>query len=261
VQQEKWEAALAPAKTAVDTSPEPRESWLQLLAVVQSQLRGYADLAVTLERLVAMAPGKKQYWLQLAAVQKQLDREAKALATLRLADEGELLSEDRELRQLARLLFLREQPYECASVMEAAINAGVVEEDAEAFELVSNCLIAARESERALEPLARAGELSSDGEMYLLLGQLHLQRERYGPALEALEKALEKSKPEQRGAVQLLIGVAQLGSERFDDAERAFRAAQGDEKLRRAAESYLRYVQEQRQRREQEQALRIASQG
>jgi tetratricopeptide (TPR) repeat protein len=95
--------------------------------------------------------------------------------------------------------------------------------------------------------------------MYLLLGQLHLQREEFAPALAALEQALARAKPERRGSVQLLIGVAQLGSERFDDAERAFRAAQGDEKVRRAAESYLKFVQEQRARREQQQALRTAS--
>ena len=73
-----------------------------------------------------------------------------------------------------------------------------------------------------------------------------------------MNQALPKAKPERHGSIQLLIGVAQLGSERFDDAERAFRAAQGDEKVRRAAESYLRFVQEQRAR-QQQQALRTAS--
>jgi hypothetical protein len=53
--------------------------------------------------------------------------------------------------------------------------------------------------------------------------------------------------------------VAQLGAERFDAAERAFLAAQGDEKLRRAVESYLRLVQEQRARRAQQAALPAAS--
>ena len=114
---------------------------------------------------------------------------------------------------------------------------------------------------RPWQPLAKAAELAPDGELYLLLGQIHLQREEFEPALDALEKALAKAKPERRGSVQLLIGVAQLGAEHFDEAERSFRAAQGDEKVRRAAESYLKFVQEQRLRREQQAVLRTAWNG
>jgi tetratricopeptide (TPR) repeat protein len=157
------------------------------------------------------------------------------------------------------LLYLQELPFQCAEVVEQAIESGEVEADADSYGLLANCFLAARESEEALVPLARAAELSPDGEMHLLLGQLLLQRESYDSALEALRSALERVRPERRGSVQLLIGVAQLGAERFDAAERAFLAAQGDEKLRRAVESYLRLVQEQRARRAQQAALPAAS--
>lgn len=252
VQQEKFEAALEPARMAVDMSPKPKESWLQLLAAIYIQTRDYPNVAATLERLVAMAPGKKQYWVQLAAVQHHLERDARALATLKLADSAQLLDDDKEMRQLARLLFLRELPFECAQAVEKGIESGKVKPDAESYRLLANCYLAARETDRALGPLAKAGELSSDGDMYLLLGQLHLQRDRYAPALDALQKSLAKAKPAQRGSVQLLIGVAQMGAERFDDAERAFKAAQNDDKVRRAAESYLRYLEEQRALHKQE---------
>jgi tetratricopeptide (TPR) repeat protein len=218
VQQDRFEAALAPAKTAIEMSPKPRESWLQLLAAIYIQLKDYPNVAATLERLVAMAPGNKKYWVQLAAVQHHLERDAKALATLELADTAELLKDDKEFRQLARLLFLREMPFQCAKAVEEGISAGAVKPDADSYRLMANCYIASRETERALEPLAKAGELSDGGEMYMLLAQIHLQRERYQPALESLEKALAKAKPEQRGQVRLLMGVAQLGDERYADA-------------------------------------------
>ena len=136
---------------------------------------------------------------------------------------------------------------------------GVIAPDADAYKLVSNCYIAARENERALEPLTKAAELSPDGDMYMLLGQMHLQRDRFAAALDALEKSLAKAKPEQRGPVNLLIGVAQLGAEHLDAAERAFRAAHGDEKVRRAADSYLKYLEEQRARRDQPETVQTAS--
>ncbi len=259
VQQEKFQDALVPAKTAIERSAAPRESWIQLLAAIYIELRDYPNVAATLERLIELSPDKKQYWVQLAAVQHHLERDAKAAATLQLAEQAALLNEDREFRQLARLLFLREQPYQCAKTVEEALKNGVVKPDAETYRLLSNCYIAARESEKALEPLAKAAELAPDGEMYLLLGQMHLQRERFEPALDALQKALAKSKPERRGSAQLLIGVAQLGSERYDAAERAFRAAQSDEKVRRAAESYLKFLDQERARRIGQGALQTAS--
>jgi tetratricopeptide (TPR) repeat protein len=259
VQQGKFREAVEPARIAVERSPQPKESWLQLQVAIHGNLKDYPTVAAVLARLASLNPGKKLYWIQLAAVQNHLEREEEALATLQLAHQAELLGDDTEFRQLARLLYLQALPLQCAQVIEAALADGSVEPDADAYGLLSNCYLAAREGDEALAPLARAAELSPDGEMYLLLGQLHLQRDEFAPALEALQHALARAKAERRGAVQLLIGVAQLGSDRFDDAERAFRAAQGDEKVRRAAESYLKFVQEQRARREQQQALRTAS--
>lgn len=259
VQQEDFQAALEPARKAVEMSSSPKESWLQLLAAIYIQTRDFPNVAATLERLVEMTPAKKTYWVQLSAVQHFLERDSKALATLKLADTAKLLEDDKEKRQLARLLFLRELPFECAREVEEGLASGTVEPDAESYRLLANCYLAARETDKALGPLAKAGELSPDGDMYMLLGQLHLQRERNQEALDALQKSLAKAKPEQRGSVNLLIGVAQMGAERFDDAERAFKAAHNDDKVRRAAESYLKYLEEQRALRKQDDPLQTAS--
>lgn len=259
VQQEKFDLALEPAKLAIEKSDKPRESWVQLLVAIYSQQRDYAHVAETLQRLVAMAPSNKKYWVQLAAVLNYLQRDEEALATLRVADVAKLLAEDPEYRQLARLLFVRDAPFQCAQEIAQAISTGAVKADAEAYRLMSNCYIAARENDKALEPLEKAAELSTDGEMYLLLGQMHLQRDRFAAAVDALEKALARSKPERRASVHLLLGVAQLGSERFDDAEREFRVAQSDAKTRAAAESYLKFTAEQRARQDQKKLLRVAA--
>ncbi|HEX5065357.1 MAG TPA: tetratricopeptide repeat protein [Myxococcota bacterium] len=252
----KWKEALPPAKAAVDKDPKPRESWVQMLVAIYSNLQDYPNVADTLQRLISMSPQKKQYWTQLAAVQNLIEREAGALATLQLAHTAGLLTDDREYRQLARLLFLREMPYWCAKVIDEGIKGSQVKADADAYKLMSNCLLASREMDLALEPLEKAGELAPDGEMYTLLGQMHLQRDRFQPALEALNKALAKAKPDQRGQIDLLIGVAQLGQNNFDAAERAFNAASADKKVHAAAASYLKFLNDQRQRKQMEEMLK-----
>ena len=92
-QQEKFTEALEPAKTAIAMTPTPRESWFQLLVAIYSQQRDYANVAATLQRLVEIAPANKKYWVQLSAVLNFLQRDPEALATLRLADVANLLSE------------------------------------------------------------------------------------------------------------------------------------------------------------------------
>lgn len=246
VQQEDFAGALEPATIANQKASPPRESWLQLLASVQFQLQDYPALADTLKQLVAVAPGTKRYWVQLATIENSLGKDEDALATLGVAHVGGLLSDDREYRQHARLAFVQNLPDQCAKTLEEGLEAGVVEPDAESYRLLANCYIAARETDQALEPLAKAGELAEDGQSFLLLGQLELQKERFDSARKALQQARAKSGPSDRASIELLIGIAELGSEHYDDAEQAFRLAQADETTRSAAESYLKHLEQKR---------------
>jgi tetratricopeptide (TPR) repeat protein len=246
VQQEDFAGAAEPASNAIALSTKPKESWLTLYGVVFSQLKDYPKVETALQQLVELAPSKSQYWVQLAAVQHHLGQDEKALATMELAHRAGLLKTNKEVRQLASLLFLRQQPFECAKVMEEAMTAGTVPADAEAYRLMANCLIAAREGEKALEPLAKGGELAPDGDMYLLLGQMYLQRDEHDKAIGAFEKALQKAKPEQRGSIHLMLGIAQLGVDHFAEAERFFHLAVDDSKVNRAAESYLKFLESKR---------------
>jgi len=261
VQQEKYAEARVPAQEAIGRMGQPRESWLQLMAAIQFELQDYAGVAATLERLVALSPQTKRYWIQLATIENTLGRGGDAVATMGLAHTARLLDEDREYRQLARFFFAHDLPYRCAQTMEEGMTAGVVHGDGEAYELLANCLIAARETDRALAPLAKAGDLLPSGQSLLLLGQLHLQRDRFELAREALAKALAKAPDEQRGSIELLVGIAQLGANRFEEAERAFRSASADQKTRAAAETYLNHLEQKRMRAQQEasQGVNLAS--
>jgi len=66
----------------------------------------------------------------------------------------------------------------CAHTLEEGMASGKIKGDADSYQLLANCYIASRDTDKALAPLARAGELSTDGKGYLLLGQL-LAIERY----------------------------------------------------------------------------------
>lgn len=246
VQQEDFAAALAPARTAIEKSPQVRESWLQLLAAIQFQLQDYAGLVDTLRKLVAVAPGTKRYWVQLATIENSTGKDDEALATLGIANIAGLLQDDKEIRQRARMCFVRDLPECCARTLEEGLESGRVAKDAEAWQLLANCRIAARETDLAVEPLKNAGELGTTARPWLMLGQLELQKERFAEAQQALTKALAKAEPSERGSIELLIGIAELGRKRYEEAGKAFEAARNDEKTKTAAESYLKHLEQKR---------------
>jgi tetratricopeptide (TPR) repeat protein len=250
IQMQRLEEAVAAAEQAVSLTPDPREGWLSLQAHAYFLVKDYPKMAATLERLIVRSPTKKSYWLLLSAAYFELDRDEDARSIVQLAYRQGLLDQDREVRALARLLLSNGLPYEAAKVIEKGMADAVVPAQKDTYELLTNAFLQAREGEQALEPLAKGADLAEDAQLYMLLGKVHLQGDRYQEAVAALNQGLAKAKPEQRGRVYLLIGVAQLAANRLDDAEVAFRsAARGDEKVRTEAESYIKFVTQERARR------------
>ncbi len=249
IQMQRLAESVEAAEQAVALTPDPREGWLSLLAHTYFLVKDYAKMAGTLERLIVRAPTKKSYWLLLSAAYFELDRDDEARSIVQLAYRQGLLDQDREVRALARLLLSNGLPYEAAKVLEKGMADAVVPGQKDTYELLTNAFLQAREGEQALAPLTKGADLAEDAQLYMLLGKVHLQGDRYQEAVAALNQGLAKAKPEQRGRVYLLIGVAQLGANRLDDAEVAFRSARGDEKVRTEAESYIKFVTQERARR------------
>ena len=249
IQMERYPEAVVAAEKAVALSSNPREGWLSLLAHSYYLTKNYAKMAGTLETLVERMPNKKSYWMLLSAAYFDLDRDEEARSIVQLAYRQGLLDQDREVRALARLLLSNGIPYQAAGVIEKGMKDKVIPSQKDSYELLTNAFLQAREGDRALEPLIKGAELAEDAQLHILLGKVHLQSNRYPEAIAALNQGLAKAKPEQRGRIYLLIGVAQLGANHLDDAERAFRSALADEKARSEADSYLKFVAQERERR------------
>jgi tetratricopeptide (TPR) repeat protein len=154
-----------------------------------------------------------------------------------------LLTEDKELRRLARSYLYHDLPYPAAQVLEKGIAEGAIEADAESFELLANSWIAAREYDRSLPPLQKAADLSEDGNLFVRLGQVHLQREEWGRAAEQLQEAIEKGGLKNPGNAQLLLGIAYYNDRRVGQARSSFVRAREHESTRAKAESWITHIE------------------
>jgi tetratricopeptide (TPR) repeat protein len=231
-------AALRQGERALEKSPKPRESWLQLVLSLCIEEKDFQKAVGVSETLVALF-AKKTSWSQLLAIYSHLEDYKRALAVMALMHAQGMLGEERELTQLAQLYLFNDLPFEAGRVLDEALAAGKIEGTAQTWRLLSDAWVNAREREEAQQPLAKAAELSEDGELYVRLAQIQLEREAWGAARESLRRALQTGKLADPGNAQLLLGIASANDKDWERARAAFAAAAKYEKLRRSAEQWL----------------------
>jgi tetratricopeptide (TPR) repeat protein len=246
-QQEDFNRALAPAQKAVELmdKAKPNESWLSMLSALYLQREQYREAIPVLQQLVAAAPDKKTYWMQLSSVYGQMEDYPNALAIMQLANNVGLVTEDAEVRRLADLLLFNDVPYRGAQVLESAIEKKIVNVDDKLYEKLANCWIAAHEYDKSIAPLQRAAELSSSGDTFVRLGEVQVQREDWPAAIAAIQRGVEKGQLKDPGSAQLMLGIAHYSQKNYDAAVPFFQRARQSDKHRQIADSYLQAIQAQ----------------
>jgi tetratricopeptide (TPR) repeat protein len=240
--------AIGPARTAVEMTETPRQGWLQLLLALYMEQKEYKKAVPLLEDLVSRFP-KKAYWIQLAAVYSELGRDLDSLAAQQLAHAQGLLTTDRELTRLAQLFLFNDLPFSAAQVMQTGLDEGLIENKSANWRLLGDAWLSAREYEKALGPLHNAAELSDDGDLYVRLGQVYIQREEWDKAVETLGQALGKGSLKDVGNAHLLIGIANYNRKKIGAARTSFAKARDSETTKESADRWLKHIErEQRAR-------------
>jgi tetratricopeptide (TPR) repeat protein len=246
-QQDDFNRALAPAKKAVELMDQtkPNESWLGMLSALYLQREEFREAIPVLERLVSVAPDKKSYWMQLSSVYGQIEDYAKALGVMQLAYSAGLVTDDSELRRLADLLMFNDVPYRGAQVLEAAIEQKTVNVDEKLYEKLANCWIQAGEFEKSLPPLQRAAELAPTGDLWVRVGEVHVQRDDWTGVISAVGRGVAKGQLKDPGNAQLMLGIAHYNKKEYSAARPFFERARQSERHRQLADSYLQAIRAQ----------------
>ena len=240
-QLEEIEDAIIYAGTAIDLSPEPQESWLQLLAALYVQNQDYASAAPVFEELVMRFP-KKQYWVQLSLIYGARDNFRHSLAVQQIAYLQGFLTKDDELRRFARSYLYASLPHQAALILDEGLRDGSIDPESDAYTLLANSWIQAREFERSLEPLMKAALLADNGNLYVRLGQVHMQREEWPAAVNLLHQAIDKGGLDSPGMAQLLLGISYYNNDRVDSARSSFAHARKHEKTRKQASDWIAHI-------------------
>jgi tetratricopeptide (TPR) repeat protein len=244
-QMDDFARALPPAKKAVELMDKPQEGWLGMLSALYLQREEYREAVPVLQRLIAVVPEKKTYWMQLSSIYGQMEDYPNALAIMQLAYASGLVTEDSDVRRLADLAVFNDVPYRGAQVLETAVEKKLVTLDDKLYEKLANCWIAAGELEKSIAPLQRAAELAAIGDLFVRLGEVHVQRENWPPAVEALQRGIDNGELRDTGNAQLMMGVANYSQKKYAEARPWLERAQRSDKHRQTATSYLQAIRAQ----------------
>lgn len=216
---------------ATDTV-EVKEQWYQLALSAHWELGDFTKVRDVLEILLINWP-QPRYWTQLAAVYQELGDETTSYSLTEAAyKQGFLDDKPIQIVNVAQIQIARGAPIKCAWVMERAFKDKLVQKDAKNLRLLGQCYMMANEWAKAIDPMIASAKLESDGDLWLQIGQVQMQLDRYKDAIESFEqvdKAFLNSKDDKaqdkRLTAAMQQGTAYTELKEFEAAHKAFNEA------------------------------------
>ena len=231
------------AEEAISLAEKPKATWFQLLAANFFELDRFGEAALILIDMTSLWPDKTAYWEQLAGVYMVMEKPQKALATLKIAFDLDLLEKESTLKSLVQLALMQGIPEHAARLLEDAIAAEFLPVEEQYLDMQAQAWVMARESEKALLTLKKLTELQDGGEAWMRIAQIHVENTEWSEARVAISNALQKDL-DSPGKAWLLLGIAQSELGMFNDARSALRRAVAFEDTARSAKAWMRYSED-----------------
>jgi tetratricopeptide (TPR) repeat protein len=202
---ERYPEAIAVLKPAIESSPEPRADWIQLLMGAYADGGQPGEAAKLAEQVAAKTPADKRAQMNLAATYIQTEQFDKAAAIYeKLRASGEL-TEDRDYRNLY-ILYLNSEgkEKEAISAINEGLEKGILKPDHQAYVALAQAYYFADQAGPAIEAYKKAAPLAPDGETYLNLAKVLANEGRAAESKQAAQAALDKGIKNPDDAKKLL---------------------------------------------------------
>ncbi|MES2490363.1 MAG: hypothetical protein V4607_11265, partial [Pseudomonadota bacterium] len=220
----------------------PKENWLALLRAVFYEEKQYLKSAKVLEILVSLYPENGSYWQQLAGMNGILERQQEQMYILHGAYRAELLKNESDYLNLARLYMVQDIPYPAAQLLAKGMKAKVIKINAETLQLYAQALVMAKEYERQIPVLTKLTEMTGESKHYVYLAQAYFQIDKWPEASEALRSALKAKNVTKPAEIQVQLGNALYNSGKLEQARDMFAAAAKNPSTAESAANWVKFV-------------------
>lgn len=236
------------AKSAIEKSDAPQQSWYELLIAGYYETRMYRDAALLLETMINKYPDNDNYWLLLVAVYQQNKQEKKALAISELAYEKGILKGD-DIIQLAQTYLYLQLPLEAAAVLDSEINNGTIDYSKANIELLSNSWLLAHDKEKAAFILEQYVSKFNDISLRYKLAHIYVELENWDKAKNTLEAVVTDknitTQPEIEATAWLLLGISSYHKKDTVRSKQALNKALAFKQTRAQAKWWLNQIEEE----------------
>ena len=185
----------------------PPEPWLRLQAGLAYELGDLKRAAATVRRLL-VTYNHADDWINLSSLHQLMHDMPRAAATLSTGERFGLLQEADHLLRMVQLQLMAGAPFEAATQLEQALNAGLIEATEDNLKLLSRCWLLAREARRALPVLERLVRDHNDIDAQIQLGLIHFEVGEWESAAKAFDQVLPRVPAERRPDVSGWLAIS-----------------------------------------------------
>ena len=198
-QTERYQEAIPVLQQAIAASPEPKDSWNQLLMASYAEAGQTGEAVKAAEALAAKTPNDKKAQLNLANMYMQADQMDKAAAVMDKLRASGQLTDEKEYKQLYSIYANTDKKEkDVIAVINEGMQKGILKPDYQTYLALAQSYYYSDQVPQAIENWQKAAPLSKDGETYLNLAKVLHQEGRIPEAKQAAQQALAKGvkKPE-----------------------------------------------------------------
>jgi len=237
---DRFDEATVALKQAIDSSPEPQDSWSQLLMAAYFDQDKPNEAAAVAEQLVARNPDDKRLVNNLASIYAQADQFDKATETMERIRAKGMFTEERDYRQLYAM-YLNMEGKEAAAigVINEGLEKGVLKETAEVYTALAQAYYFTDKFDEAIGAYRKAAPLAKDGEASLNLARVLSNEEQFAESKSAAKSALERG-IRRPGDAWIIIARAEFGLNNRAAMTAAYREAAKYPETKEQAQDWLR---------------------
>ena len=240
---ERYAEAIPVLEQAIALSAAPKEQWYQSLLGAHYELDRLGDCVPLLERMIRLFPHKAAYWRQLAGIHLALKHYKKGLATLELAYNRGLLTQEKDLGRLVQLYLFLDIPYKAGALLQKEIERGRIDGTEKTLGLLATAWIRARELDKAIAALKRAARISNKYSLSLQLARLLAETSQWRESEQILQGLVaRKGHHKEKGKALMLLGMVQYELRDWEQARKSFALALKHTGVEKTARQWLAHL-------------------
>ncbi len=226
---------------------EVKENWYLLARAMYFSKEQYKEAFDISVILVQRFP-QKTYYVSVAQLYGQLGNEFNQYSSYAAMHDAGMLETSAEYVTYASLLFQNDRPYKAAVVLEEGLQKKAVERNENNLKLLANGWMLAKNDTKAIPVLEEAAKVAKTGDVYATLAQSYLNLEEFDKALAAINNGFKKGKLKREDNAHIVRGMALFSLKRYNESIDAFKNARKDERSKKMATQWLKYVTSERDR-------------